>query len=547
MAKQLAQLKIEDAADSKRRSVLIKQAQLTTKRNGRRHHTFDKEKAPYPLSYDRTAVDLDIIDHVFLTQVRNSVSFVDFEDDPPETCLDLGCGTGTWILDAMKEWPECEFVGFDLVNIQPPNSILDSAQAKRVRWVRGNFLTTKLPFEDDEFDHVHIRSIARAVPESKWDYLFEEISRVLRPGGSIEMIEDGASDYKFSADIRFPTLPGWYTRALRARERKKPSIQFPEESLRMTDPIPLSPPETPPPEETYHDHALLESLYQSVYETRFINLAPTAILPSYFSTYFRQVLCSPVINFPMPPLPPVPTFNIATSRRFSDASQPDLPRAPAIRGPRKESTCSTTSQFSNISFDGETDDNAMQQRTPPTSDDEASCHEKQPKSAPLVLPYYTSRDGSTKGEAAQLLPLASLSQSSQFMLALQLHRSYNFVLACEESMWEVLNDRIRNHEKELKDLGWDDDDFDSPHARHRFDTLLERYKGDMQTRAAIWQSLLATQSSAWKLPTPGFLGKAELNDEDRLYQSLLEAQLHVSEEELRQPCRTLRVFVGYNP
>lgn len=28
-------------------------------------------------------------------------------------------------------------------------------------------LTTKLPFEDDEFDHVHIRGIARAVPENK--------------------------------------------------------------------------------------------------------------------------------------------------------------------------------------------------------------------------------------------------------------------------------------------------------------------------------------------------------------------------------------------
>ncbi len=80
---------------------------------------------------------------------------------------------------------------------------------------------------------------------------------------------------KFSPDIRFPTLPGWYTRALRARERKKPSIHFPEGSLRMTEPIPLSPPPTPPPFETLHDHALLESLYQSVYETRFINLAPT--------------------------------------------------------------------------------------------------------------------------------------------------------------------------------------------------------------------------------------------------------------------------------
>lgn len=28
-------------------------------------------------------------------------------------------------------------------------------------------LTTKLPFDDDEFDHVHIRGIARAVPENK--------------------------------------------------------------------------------------------------------------------------------------------------------------------------------------------------------------------------------------------------------------------------------------------------------------------------------------------------------------------------------------------
>lgn len=28
-------------------------------------------------------------------------------------------------------------------------------------------LTTKLPFEDDEFDHVHIQAIAKGVPENK--------------------------------------------------------------------------------------------------------------------------------------------------------------------------------------------------------------------------------------------------------------------------------------------------------------------------------------------------------------------------------------------
>jgi ubiquinone/menaquinone biosynthesis C-methylase UbiE len=33
-------------------------------------------------------------------------------------------------------------------------------------------LTTKLPFDDDEFDHVHVHAIARAVPENKVN-LFE--------------------------------------------------------------------------------------------------------------------------------------------------------------------------------------------------------------------------------------------------------------------------------------------------------------------------------------------------------------------------------------
>lgn len=33
-------------------------------------------------------------------------------------------------------------------------------------------LTTKLPFDDDEFDHVHIQSIAAGVPENKVYFSF---------------------------------------------------------------------------------------------------------------------------------------------------------------------------------------------------------------------------------------------------------------------------------------------------------------------------------------------------------------------------------------
>ena len=60
----------------------------------------------------------------------------------------------------------------------------DPSLSDRISWVHGNLyvlaidlemgtedigdsLTTRLPFDDDEFDHVHVKDIARGVPESK--------------------------------------------------------------------------------------------------------------------------------------------------------------------------------------------------------------------------------------------------------------------------------------------------------------------------------------------------------------------------------------------
>ena len=80
-----------DQQDSRRRSVFLKQSNFT-KKNGRRHHAFDKMKAPYPISFDRRILDLDVIDHIFLKSLKQSVSFVNFTDGPPKRCLDLGCG-----------------------------------------------------------------------------------------------------------------------------------------------------------------------------------------------------------------------------------------------------------------------------------------------------------------------------------------------------------------------------------------------------------------------------------------------------------------------
>ena len=74
-----------------------------------------------------------------------------------------------------------------------------------------------------------------------------------------------------------------------------------------------------------------------------------------------------------------------------------------------------------------------------------------------------------------LLPISCLMRVDKLVLSLHLHRAYNTVLACQESMWEELLDKLRNKEKQLLDLGWNDDDLEG-HNRQRFEKLIQRYR-----------------------------------------------------------------------
>ena len=79
-------------------------------------------------------------------------------------------------------------------------------------------------------------------------------------------------------DINFPVLPRWYTNELKAWNPQLTSVHLPDGTPRSE---PLSPPPTPlqDDDEGHHDHALLESLFNSVFETRFINTKPTCRYP----------------------------------------------------------------------------------------------------------------------------------------------------------------------------------------------------------------------------------------------------------------------------
>ncbi|KAF8216065.1 hypothetical protein K438DRAFT_1705016 [Mycena galopus ATCC 62051] len=531
-------------------------------KHGLRFHGHDREKAPYPLAYSKHVLELESIDMRLVSHMNGgSVSFVDFSDEnwkgdggvaTPEHSLDLGCGTGAWVIDAAKEWPTCDFVGFDLVDIQISLKTLPTAIAERISWVHGNFLTNKLPFEDDEFDHVHIHAIAQGVPENKWGILFQEINRVLRPGGVVEIMED---------DVIFPLLPKWFTAPLRARPRRSTSVHFPDGTHRGLYPF------SDTQSDTTHDHALLESLYKSVFESRFINLSPTAILPNYFTTYFRHVTLGPVISFFMPPIPPLQplppqiitsyvvdpnsdTLDSRTSTVFASPPPEVRPTSLSFSSVASASTASTaaSSQASSIFTGSRRKSSSVSTYDSPDTIASTSNGLPEPPKTPAPVKSFVldmGMDGEEPATSPDRIPLRNrLSLLNERSLAMHLYRSYQVVLACQEEMWEELKDRIRNRKDELKPFGWDDDEeLEELQSRKKFELLVDRYRTDMQTRTALWCSLTGI---GWPFPPREPLSKAELIEEERIRAAMIEARTYASsDDESLSPCRSLRVLVGY--
>ncbi|KAJ7695643.1 hypothetical protein B0H17DRAFT_1054971 [Mycena rosella] len=155
-------------------------------RLGTRHHVYNREEVPYPRSYAREVLDFDVWETMACQRICDSLTWHVFPT-PPTKVLDIGCGTGTWILNCGMAWRHCHFVGMDVVPLHP--DLGASELSTRITWVQANFLEG-LPFPNDEFDFVHIKRIALGVPEDKWDSLFEEVARVLKSGGAFELIEE---------------------------------------------------------------------------------------------------------------------------------------------------------------------------------------------------------------------------------------------------------------------------------------------------------------------------------------------------------------------
>ena len=102
----------------------------------------------------------------------------------PAAVLDVGAGTGQWAFEVCGSFPDAMVVGLDLVPSKPE-------PPANYRFVRSDVLQG-LPFADGRFDFVHQRFLTAGIPLRSWSALLEELVRVTRPGGWIELCEGAA-------------------------------------------------------------------------------------------------------------------------------------------------------------------------------------------------------------------------------------------------------------------------------------------------------------------------------------------------------------------
>nr|CAG8477791.1 3429_t:CDS:2 [Entrophospora candida] len=97
--------------------------------------------------------------------------------------LDVGCGSGTWVLEMASEFPQSQFTGIDISPMYPSQVKPGNVEFLHVDVLKG------LPFNDNTFDFVVIRNMITAFSSSDWKFCIQELIRVTKPGGYIESSE----------------------------------------------------------------------------------------------------------------------------------------------------------------------------------------------------------------------------------------------------------------------------------------------------------------------------------------------------------------------
>lgn len=98
----------------------------------------------------------------------------------PKRCLDLGCGSGSWVIEVARDYPGCQCLAVDLVPMQ--NTDMPENCRSEV-----DDINLGLQHYYGDFDVVHTRLICTGITD--YAGLVDQMVMTLRPRGLLDMTE----------------------------------------------------------------------------------------------------------------------------------------------------------------------------------------------------------------------------------------------------------------------------------------------------------------------------------------------------------------------
>jgi SAM-dependent methyltransferase len=138
---------------------------------------------PYILPWNREEANRLDFQHYLLRQAMSGIYRAPIQR--VRNILDVGCGTGRWAQEMAQAFPEANVIGLDIFEA-PEDNI--SIKPINYQFVMADALKG-LPFSPFQFDFVHQRSLGYAIPCTGWPQVVNELVRVTRPGGMVELVE----------------------------------------------------------------------------------------------------------------------------------------------------------------------------------------------------------------------------------------------------------------------------------------------------------------------------------------------------------------------
>ncbi|KAJ2904434.1 putative sam binding domain-containing protein containing protein [Zalerion maritima] len=153
---------------------------------------------PYPLPVDLPELHRQSLRTLLLFQLFGGpVCSPAFQSKPPSRVLEVGCGSGFWSMMCHRYFvrhghSNISFTGIDIAPLsQSGSSSNDTRPDRDMKWrfVQHDLRKAPWPFQDTDFDLIMVKDMSLATGTATQQSQVDEMLRILRPGGVLELWE----------------------------------------------------------------------------------------------------------------------------------------------------------------------------------------------------------------------------------------------------------------------------------------------------------------------------------------------------------------------